>query len=528
MPQKKAIIIGAGPAGLTTAYELLHYTDIKPVIFEASSMVGGISRTINYKGNRVDIGGHRFFSKSQRVLQWWLNIFPLQGAPARDDIECERNLAYSDKSGAPDPEKEDQVMLKRRRVSRIFYNRKFLDYPLRINANLFSNLGLKKISKIAFDYTKVRVTPFKKENSLEDFFINRFGKELYNTFFKDYTEKVWGVPPAQIDPQWGIQRIKGVSIGKVISHAVKRFVAKDDSVSQKNTENSLIEQFLYPKYGPGQIWEAVARIIATKGGFIHANSKVVGIRSKNNKVIEVDVQDFSSTNISSIKGDYFFSTMPVKNLIESWQGYLPKGVKEVADGLAYRDFLTVGLLVKKLKVKNQTNIKTVGGIIPDNWIYVQEKDVKLGRIQIFNNWSPYMVRNRDTIWLGLEYFCNEGDDLWSNPDQENINFAVEELAKIGFVDKNSICDGVVIRSPKTYPAYWGGYRNFYQIREFTDSFSNLFLIGRNGMHRYNNTDHSMLTAMTAVDNLIQGNKDKNNIWSVNTEDEYCEVKNIRR
>ncbi len=498
MPEKKAIIIGAGPAGLTAAYQLLCHTDIKPVIFEASNKIGGISRTVNYKGNRIDLGGHRFFSKSKKVLNWWLNIFPLEG---------EKGVF---------PGNKDQLMLKRKRISRIFYNRKFFNYPLQFDTSSLSNLGIRKIIKIAADYTKVKVRPFKKENSLEDFFINRFGEELYNTFFKSYTGKVWGISPAEIGPQWGIQRIKGMSVSKAILHATKRLFTKNNSIYQHDTETSLIERFMYPKYGPGQFWEKVAEVIQSKGALVYKNKKIVGISSSGNKVDSVDVLDCALEESRPVKGDYFFSTMPVRDLIKSWRSGVPQEVKEVAGQLLYRDFLTVGILVKKLKVGGYSRMGKSSGIIPDNWVYIQEKDVRLGRVQVFNNWSPYMVKDsKNTVWLGLEYFCNEGDCLWSRPNQEIIDFAKEELIRIGFVNKDDILDAMVVRNLKAYPVYSGQYCNFYKIRKFIDQFSNLFLIGRNGMHRYNNTDHSMLTAMEAVENIVNEATGKENIWNVN-------------
>lgn len=535
MNQKIAIIIGAGPAGLTAAYELLDRTDIKPVIFETTEDVGGISRTVNYKGNRIDIGGHRFFSKSDKVMGWWQNIIPLQGALAKDDALLERKVPLSShyshkpiKTGeektlkSPDPNQEDKVMLNRSRLSRIFFLRKFFDYPVSLNYNTFSNLGIIRTIKIGLSYLKTSLSPLTEENSLEDFFINRFGKELYLTFFKDYTEKVWGVPCDEIRADWGAQRVKGLSIKKAVTHSIKSKFSRDSSVSQKEVETSLIGQFMYPKLGPGQLWEEVAQIIKDNGGEIHHLHTVVGLKNEDNRIFSVDVKNETTTEIKTIKGDYFFSTMPVKNLINSFENDVPVEVKEVADGLMYRDFVTVGLLLKGLKIKNETKRPTINDVVPDNWIYIQERDVKLGRIQVFNNWSPYMVKNGENTWIGLEYFCNEGDELWAMSDDDLTKFAIEELTKIDIIHPDDVLDSVVIRVPKTYPAYFGSYDRFNEIREFTDSYQNLFLIGRNGMHRYNNMDHSMLTAMAAVDNIINSNNSKDNLWAVNAEDEYHE------
>lgn len=535
--QKTAIIIGAGPAGLTAAYELLDKTNIKPIIYEKSEDIGGISKTINYKGNRIDIGGHRFFSKSDRVMDWWMNILPLQGAPARDDIAVEREIPISKESTkhdlgtvktkkipAPDPEKVNEVMLNRIRLSRIFFLRKFFNYPISLNYNTFSNLGVKRTVKIGLSYIKTSFSQIKPEKSLEDFFINRFGVELYHTFFKDYTEKVWGVECSEITAEWGSQRIKGLSITDVILHAFKKRFNGDNSISQKNVETSLISKFMYPKHGPGQLWEEVARLIIENGGEIHHGNNVVGIESQKNKVNSIKVQDESTGELKKIEGDYFLSTMPVKDLINSFEEKLPDDVYEVAEGLMYRDFITVGLLLNKLEIKNETKQVTVNDLIPDNWIYIQERDVKIGRLQIFNNWSPYLVKDDTKVWIGLEYFCNEGDDLWNMSDENFTDFAIKELEKIDIINAEEILDSVVIKVQKTYPAYFGTYNKFDIIKNFTDSFENLFLIGRNGMHRYNNMDHSMLTAMTSVENIKNSVKTKENIWNINAEEEYHEEK----
>ncbi|MCC7550830.1 MAG: NAD(P)/FAD-dependent oxidoreductase [Methanobacterium sp.] len=532
---KTAIIIGAGPAGLTAAYELLDKTDIKPVIYEESNYVGGISKTINYKGNRIDIGGHRFFSKSGRVMDWWRNILPLQGAPARDDMvvgrqvplateSMKRNIGSDESKSfpAPDPEKTDQVMLNRSRLSRIFFLRKFFDYPVSLNYNTFANLGLKRTSKIGLSYTKSLFNQITPEKSLEDFFINRFGVELYHTFFKDYTEKVWGVACSEITADWGAQRIKGLSITKAISYAIKKSFTKDSALSQKKVETSLIGQFMYPKLGPGQLWEEVARIITENGGKIYTNHQVTGLLGEGECISGVQVVNKSTGETLEEKGEYFFSTMPVRDLVNAFKFDVPENVQNVANDLMYRDFITVGLLLDELKIKNETKTSTVNNIVPDNWIYIQERDVKLGRLQIFNNWSPYMVQDSEHVWIGLEYFCNEGDDLWNMSEQDFSDFAIAELAKIDIIDPKKVQDSVVIKVKKTYPAYFGSYHQFHLIREFTDSFENLFLIGRNGMHRYNNMDHSMLTAMAAVDNIIKGTTSKDNLWQINAEDDYHE------
>lgn len=520
--KKIAVIIGAGPAGLTAAYELLKDIEIQPVIYEMSADIGGISKTVVYKGNRIDIGGHRFFSKSKRVMQWWQSIMPLQGKPAVDDYLLEREVPFPE-NATTDPEKTDIVLLIRSRLSRIFFLRSFFDYPISLKWKTFKNLGLFRIVRIGWTYIIIKLRPISNEKSLEDFLINRFGDELYNTFFKDYTEKVWGVPCDKIPADWGAQRIKGLSITKTIKHAVKTMFFKDRSIDQESTETTLIEQFLYPKLGPGQLWEEVARQVQENGGTLHMHHEVVGVNMKDGGVYEIAVLDHTSGESVTVECDYLFSTMPVKDLISAMpEEQVPEPVREIAAGLMYRDFITVGLLLDKLLLKNDTKLKTVNNIVPDNWIYIQESDVKLGRLQIFNNWSPYLVAEKDKVWIGLEYFCSEGSGLWEKSDQEFIAFAIDELVKIEIIERDDVLDATILRVPKTYPAYFGTYERFDELRSFTDSIQNLFLIGRNGMHRYNNADHSMLTAMAAVENIKNNVTTKQNIWDVNTEQAYHE------
>jgi len=517
-----AVIAGAGPAGLTAAYELAEKTRVRPVVLEATDRIGGIAKTIDYKGNRIDVGIHRFFSKSDEVMAWWLKFLPLQGAPSRDDLLLGRQPELSSLPGAPNPETDDRVMLRRQRISRILYRRKFFDYPVSLNWRTLAGLGTLSSMNIALGYARARLRPIKPEKNLEDFFINRFGGELYETFFKDYTEKVWGIGCDQIAADWGAQRVKGLSITGVIKHAVRKALSQDNSLAQKDTETSLIERFLYPKYGPGQMWEEVAAQVSKRGGEVRRGQQVVGLKAEGDRIVEVRVRDATSGQISALATDYFFSTMPVKDLIRGFEGEVPDEVRRVSEGLVYRDFIIVGLLLRRILYTNHTRMRTVNDILPDNWIYVQEPDVRLGRIDIFNNWSPYLIADPNTVWVGLEYFCNEGDDLWSLPDEEMGRMAADELARIRFIDRADVLDQMVIRSPKAYPAYFGTYGEMGRIRDFTDRFTNLFLIGRNGMHRYNNMDHSMLAAMTAVDNIVQGRTDKANIWAVNAEEAYHE------
>jgi protoporphyrinogen oxidase len=515
MKQETALIIGAGPAGLTAAYELLKRTRIKPIVFEMSDDFGGISKTFNYKGNRIDFGGHRFFSKSDRVTDWWLNILPLENEYGGSN-KSEKALPM------PGAEDNDQVMLVRNRLSRIFFMRKLFDYPISINFRTIRNLGLIRITKIALSYLRVVLLPLDHENSLEEFLINRFGRELYKTFFRDYTEKVWGVPCREIKPEWGAQRIKGLSISKAVMHALRGIVRRNSSIKQEGVETTLIETFMYPKYGPGQMWQEAARLVREMGGDVYTNCRVVALKIEKSRVGELTVLNEKSGKRKTFSGDYVFSSMSVKDLIASMDGQVPQKVREVAGNLPYRDFITVGLLVRRLQIRDKDVKKRPNGLVRDNWIYIQEPDVKVGRLQIFNNWSPYLVQDKDKIWIGMEYFCNEGDELWEKPDSEFLSFAIDEIEKLCIVRKPDVLDGVVLRMKKTYPAYFGAYDEFDTVRKFTDSFTNLFLIGRNGMHRYNNQDHSMLTAMVAVDNILAGITTKGNIWEVNTEEEYHE------
>ena len=523
--QKTAIIIGAGPAGLTAAYELLMRTDIKPIVIEASDQIGGISCTVNYRGNRIDIGGHRFFSKSDRVMNWWFKHLPMEkAADSQVRINYQGKSREVEANGGADSNEHECVMLIRERKSRIYFLRKFFDYPISLSGDTIKKLGLIRIAGIGFSYVWRVVFPLKEEKNLEQFFINRFGEKLYLTFFKSYTEKVWGVPCTEIDAEWGAQRIKELSVWKTVKHFVKKkFQRKSAEVSQRDTETSLIERFLYPKYGPGQMWEVVTKKIQDMGGTVIMQEKVREIHASGGEITGVTAVDRDG-NSRVYEGDYFFSTMPVRSLVRSMKTPVPSNVKEVSDGLMYRDFITVGLLLNDLKIHDET----VEGkkLIPDNWIYIQEPDVLAGRLQIFNNWSPWLVSDPGKVWVGVEYFCNEGDQLWNRSDEQLKQLAVEELAKIGIIEKSAMLDSVVLRMPKAYPAYFGTYSRFDEIREYLDSFQNLFPVGRNGMHKYNNQDHSMLTAMTAVDNIIAGRKDKSNIWDVNTELEYHEEKAV--
>lgn len=524
--KKTAIIIGGGPAGLTAAHEFLETTDIHPVVLERDPVLGGISRTVEYKGNRIDIGGHRFFSKSETVMSFWKKTMPVQGAPAKDEIALKINVKDRIASGGPDPEHDDRVMLVRNRLSRIYYLKKFFDYPITLSLSTVSNLGPVRIAKIGASYVWARLFPRKSETYLEDFFINRFGRELYLTFFKEYTEKLWGVPCSRIKAEWGAQRIKGLSVTKAVLHALGSILPKGKSdPDQKKVETSLIEKFLYPKYGPGQMWETVASLVRGEGGEIRMNREISSIELSDGKIASVTVQNGEDASEERVLGDYFLSSMPIKDLVSRMKGDVPATVRDAAAKLDYRDFMTAGILLRKLSIRNKTAIPTMGDIVPDNWIYIQEPGVKVGRLQIFNNWSPYMVKDPGTAWIGMEYFVNEGDELWNMDDAMFKSFAAKELASIGIIREEDVLDSVVIRVQKAYPAYTGeGYERFAEIRGFLDTIPNLFLIGRNGMHRYNNQDHSMLTAMEVVKNIRSGISSKENVWNVNAEQEYHEEK----
>lgn len=512
------VIAGAGPAGLTAAKELLRH-GIRPVILEATRDIGGISRTVVYKGNRMDIGGHRFFSKSDKVMDWWRAVLPLQGEPSRDDKALGRASRLA--KGGPDPEIHDKVLLVRSRLSRILFLRQFFPYPLTLSLGTLRKLGPARVARIGLSYLKVRLGGSRPEKSLEDFFINRFGAELYGTFFRDYTEKVWGVPCSRIRPEWGAQRIKGLSITGTLLHALKSLLPRKKTLEQKGTETSLIEEFLYPKFGPGHLWETVAAQLVPAGAQIRHEHSVVRLETEGSRIVAVIAS--TPTGQERIPCDAFLSSMPIQELVRALPE-VPAEVQRISDGLIYRDFITVGLLLSRLSIRNQTRIPTVNGIVPDNWIYVQEPDVKLGRIQVFNNWSPYLVQDPETVWIGLEYFCQEGDALWSRSDADFQAFAVQELEKIGVAKACDVLDGTVIRVPKTYPAYFGTYEEFPKVRSYLDGIDNLYCIGRNGQHRYNNQDHSMLSAMEAVECMVQGRPDKSRIWDVNTEESYHEGK----
>ena len=516
---KKALIIGAGPAGLTAAYELLTKSkDIEVVVFEESDCFGGISKTVNYKGNRMDMGGHRFFSKIPEVNAWWDHMLPMQGHPTYDDIILHRPMPVAE--GGPDPEKEDRVMLTRHRVSRILFDTKFYDYPISLKPETFKNFGLLTTLKVGFSYLG---SMFHKlpETNLENFYINRFGRKLYSMFFEYYTENLWGRHPSEIDASWGAQRVKGLSIVAILKDVFGRIFKKKN----RKVETSLIEEFKYPKLGPGQLWDVTAAEVEKLGGTIIRNAKVTKIhKNAENKLTGV-IYVKDGTEVQA-DGDYVISSMPVKDLVGGMND-VPADAARIAAGLPYRDYMTLGVLVPKINLVNKTNIRTVNNIVPDCWVYVQDRNVKLGRFQIYNNWSPYMIKDLEhTVWIGLEYFVNEGDEYWNMTEEEFAKIGVSEMIKLGLIDSpDVVLDVHMEKVKKAYPAYFDTYDEIDRLVDYLSSIENLYCVGRNGQHRYNNIDHSMVTSFEAVKNILTGSKDKKNIWSVNTEQEYHETSN---
>ncbi len=511
---KKALVIGGGPAGLTAAWELLNQSEEYEVtVVEESAQVGGISRTVNYHGNRMDMGGHRFFSKVPEVNEWWERMLPTQGALPWDDRKLGRVSQV--KPGGPDPEKTDRVMLRRNRLSRIFFNSRFFDYPISLKTII--DMGFGSTLAVGFSYLKT-VFHKREENSLEDFYINRFGKKLYSMFFEHYTENLWGRHPSEISPEWGAQRVKGLSVRAVL----KDMLGKIFHVKNRQVETSLIEEFAYPKLGPGQLWELTAEEVEKMGGKVLLNTKAVGIVKDGNRI--TGVRTVREGEEILLPADCVISSMPLKDLVHGMND-VPENIREIAEGLPYRDYMTVGVLIPRLKLENKTKTKTIGNIVPDNWVYVHDRHVKMGRFQIYNNWSPYMVKDLEhSVWMGLEYFCNEGDEMWSMTDEEFGRLGIREMVTLGLIDReDEVMDFHVERVKKAYPSYFDTYERIGELRRWLDTVENLYCVGRNGQHRYNNIDHSMCTSFEAVKNILSGEKDRRNIWDVNTEKEYHEA-----
>ena len=516
---RKAVVIGAGPAGLTAAYELVDKAeDIEVIVLEESEHMGGISKTVNYKGNRMDMGGHRFFSKVDEVNEWWDMMLPMQGSPASDYKTL--GITVPLKENGPDPEKVDETMLMRQRVSRIFYNKKFFDYPISLKPETFTNMGLLTTIQVGFSYL-ASVFHKREEKSLEDFYINRFGKKLYSMFFERYTENLWGRHPSVIAPDWGSQRVKGLSIAAILKDMFSKLLP---GKKNRKVETSLIEEFKYPKLGPGELWDVTAAKVISKGGKILKNHKAVRlVKDENNHIKEVVCT--TPEGEVSFEADIVISSMPVKDLVAGMND-VPEDMRTIAEGLPYRDYLTLGVLVPKLLLNNKTKHKTIGNIIPDNWVYVHDRGIHMGRFQIYNNWSPYMVKDlENTVWVGLEYFCYENDEWWNMSEDEFAKFAIEDMVKLGLIDSaDSVLDYHEEKVKKAYPAYFDTYERMDELTAYLNTIDNLYCVGRNGQHRYNNLDHSMCTSFETVKNILSGRTDKSNIWSVNTETEYHESK----
>jgi protoporphyrinogen oxidase len=517
--KKKVVVIGAGPAGLTAAHELLSRAadEYDVTVLEESQTVGGISRTVVHDGNRMDIGGHRFFSKEHRVTDWWAKRMPAQGAPSLDDRILGRESTLVD--GGPDPQTQDRVMLTRSRVSRIYYDHKFFDYPISLSPKTLKAMGPATTAAVGASYMGAQVKKL-PEDSLENFYVNRFGHKLYSMFFEGYTEKLWGRHPREISADWGSQRVKGLSIVALLKDAVAKAVGRKNAA---NTETSLIERFQYPKFGPGQLWEEAATEVEELGGRVLYGQRAVHVDTAQNDMLTSVTAVDSDGAQTVFEADYVLSTMPLKDLAAAMSD-VPEDVARIAAGLPYRDFVTVGLLVDRLELKNETDIPTLGNIVPDNWIYVQDTGVKLGRIQVFNNWSPYLVADPEhTVWVGLEYFCAEGDDFWTMGDADRVQMATGELRRMGVLGTaTEVLDSHVEHVKKAYPAYFDTYSQIDELIAWLDVHPNLFCLGRNGQHRYNNMDHSMMTAFYAVDDILSGSDDRSNVWNVNTETDYHE------
>jgi protoporphyrinogen oxidase len=465
------VIAGAGPAGLTAAYELTKHGHPCVVLESDAKMVGGISRTDQYKGYRFDIGGHRFFSKSEEVNRIWREILGDQ-------------------------------FITRSRMSRIYYNRRFFHYPLK-PANALLNLGMLRSAQVVLSYFKARLFPIKPERSFEDWVVNRFGRTLFEIFFKTYTEKLWGMPTSTISADWAAQRIKGLSLVEAVWNAFF-----GNRKSKGEVIKTLIDTFQYPRFGPGQMWEAARDIVGSRGGAVHHDRRVVRIEHDGSMVSAFVARD-SRGRLTRYHGKHFLSTLPIRELIRAMSPQPPEAVVRAAESLKYRDFLTVVLIVDRPET------------FPDTWIYIHEPNVRLGRVQNFKNWSPELVPDPTKSSLGLEYFCFEGDGLWTMADQDLIALGRREIDAIGLVSAHDVIDGCVVRMPKAYPVYDDEYQNHLAvIRAWLKNLPNLELAGRNGMHKYNNQDHSMMTAFLAARNILGlGQFDT---WKVNTDAEYHE------
>ena len=462
-------IVGAGPAGLTAAYELVK-EGIIPVVLEKGDKVGGIARTETYKGYRFDIGGHRFYTKVEAVQQLWQEVL-------------------------------GNEFIKVPRLSRIFYRGKFFNYPIGAFNTLF-NLGLIESMLIVLSYLKVRIWPLREEKTFEQWVINRFGERLYKTFFKTYTEKVWGIPCSEIQADWAAQRIKGLSLTTAIINAL----------FGSNDTKTLIKEFDYPALGPGMMWEKFAEAVENKDGKVYLDTKVISLEREGKKIKSITAEH--NGELVQYSADNFITSMPISALVARMKPQPPEEVLHAARSLKYRDFLIVSLIVDSKD------------LFPDNWIYIHSPEVKVGRIQNFKNWSAALVPDASKSCLGMEYFCSVGDEIWEMSDAELVELATRELVGLGLATTADVEDGVVIRQLKAYPVYDAEYRGHLQVLEgFLKGIENLQTIGRNGMHRYNNQDHSMLTGILAVRNILG---EKHDLWDVNTERSYYEDFSVDR
>jgi protoporphyrinogen oxidase len=470
-PNDRVVVLGAGPAGLTAAYRLAKATDARITVLEADDIVGGISRTAQYKGFRFDIGGHRFFTKIRPVEDLWHEIL----GPEFISVP---------------------------RLSRIHYNNRFFDYPLKAG-NALRGLGPINALRIVLSYVKWHYQPYPIEENFEQWVTNRFGKRLYEIFFKTYTEKVWGIPCTEIRAEWAAQRIQGLSLAKAILNAT--------ALNKRSTNiKTLIHEFQYPRLGPGQMWETCRDRIVERGHAVHMRHYVNRVHLDRGRVTAVTAE--TPDGPRTFEGEHFISTMPIRSLVRAFSPAADEGARAAAEGLRYRDFLVVALILDKEK------------LFPDNWIYIHTPGVKVGRIQNFNNWSAAMVPRPGATCLGLEYFCFKGDGLWESPDQDLIEQAARELEQLGLARREDVVDGAVIRMPKAYPIYDAAYRaHLDRVRQFIDPIPNLHTVGRNGMHKYNNQDHSMLAAMMAVENMQGASHD---LWEVNTDFDYHEEQKV--
>jgi len=473
----KAVIIGGGPAGLTAAYELSKQGAPVVVLESDPDYVGGISRTVKYKGFHFDIGGHRFFSKSREVEGLWTEI------------------------AGPD-------MLDRPRSSRIYYRSQFYTYPLKPFEAL-SKLGLTESVLCMLSFMAARLRPIPEPKTFEDWVSNQFGKRLFRIFFKTYTEKVWGMSCSEISADWAAQRIKGLSLGSAIKHAL---LPKGEPKDRKQVVKTLIETFRYPRRGPGMMWETCAEKIRQLGGKVMMGRKVVGCRFDPVSNMWSVTARCASGNLEEYRGEHVVSSMPIRDLVAQIEPRLPDPALQAARSLRYRDFLTVGLIVNDR------------GRFTDNWIYIHDPGVKVGRVQNYKSWSPEMVPDARFSSYGLEYFCFEGDGLWTTADRELIELAKREIQQVNLAASADVVDGVVIRQPKAYPVYDDAYQQHVDTiwKAIEQYLPALHLVGRNGMHKYNNQDHAMMTAMLTAKNILAGER-KYNVWAVNQDAEYHEA-----